>query len=87
MSCNYCRLPEPVEQFDILAKMSELQTQGINVSIQTTKINGSMPAFQIRMFKSGAEIMRYVYPYKLPFLESIIDSMYNDLIKGATNEL
>lgn len=83
MTCNYCRLPEPVESFDVLAKMSELQNKGINVVIRTAKVNGSMPAFQIRLYAGGAEIMRYVYAYKLPFLESIIDSMYKDLTKGG----
>lgn len=84
MSCNYCRLPERNEpSFDVLQKMIELEQSGVNVNIMTAKINGTTPAFRVRLYSGGVEIVKYIYHYNAPFMESIIDEMLKDLKKGA----
>ena len=80
--CNYCKAPEPVERFDVLAKMLELQKKGVTLTISTARINGETPAFRIRMFSDGVEVMKYIYFYDAPFLETKIDSMFAELKRG-----
>lgn len=81
-NCNYCRLPEQPERFDILAKMLELQENNINLTISTARINDATPAFRVRMFADGVEIVKYIYHYDAPFLEMKIDAMFEELKRG-----
>lgn len=91
MSCNFCRLPERNEPtFDVLQKMIELNRLGVNVEIGTAEIKGSTeyhggtPAFSIRLYSGGVEIVRRVPQYNRWFVETVIDEMLKDLQKGAT---
>lgn len=85
MNCSCCRLPERNEPtFDVLQKMIELEQSGVNVNIMTAKINGTTPAFRVRLRSGDVEIVKYIYHYNAPFMESIIDEMLKDLQKGAT---
>jgi len=81
-NCNFCKLPDRTGAPDILAKMLEIQKKGINVSISTAKVNGGTPAFRIRMYVDGVEIVKYRYFYDAPFLEMVIDSMVEELKRG-----
>lgn len=91
MNCNYCRLPERNEpSFDVLRKMIELNRLGVNVEIGTAEIaglteyHGATPAFSIRLYFGGIEIVRRVPQYNYLFVEKVIDEMLKVLPKGAT---
>lgn len=91
MNCNYCRLPERNEpSFDVLRKMIELNRLGVNLEIRTAEIEGSTeyhgatPAFSIRLYSGGVEIVRKVPQYNYLFVATVIDEMLKDLKKGAT---
>ncbi len=89
-NCEFCRLPERNgPPFDVLRKMIELNRLGVNLEIRTAEIKGSTeyhgatPAFSIRLYSGGVEIVRILPQYNYLFVESVIDAMLKDLKKGA----